>query len=106
MGELIALLDGATGHLDGATGLTAAYCAYNAAWCDAENLVEFVTVTSDFYPELEPGYEEEGQRLPDPSGLPVSGFCLGWNRRNRGVWFDWSSARRAERTGASFFHRS
>ena len=62
--------------------------------CDAASLVEFVTLTSDS-PELEPGYEEE--RRQHPSGLPDSGFRLGWNRRNRGVWFDWSSARRAER---------
>src|SRR5713226_6815651 len=52
MGELVALIDGATGHLDGATGLTSAYRAYNAAWCDPETLSDFVTVTSDFYPEL------------------------------------------------------
>ena len=25
------------------------------------------------------------------------GLLPGWNRRNRGVWFDWSSARKAER---------
>ena len=59
MGELIALLDSATGHLDGATGLTAAYRACNAAWCDAENLIDFVTVTSDVYPEPQAYCEEE-----------------------------------------------
>ena len=52
-------LDGATGHLDGATGLTAAYRACNAAWCDAENLIDFVTVTSDVYPEPQAYCEEE-----------------------------------------------
>jgi hypothetical protein len=50
MGELVALIDGATGHLDRATGLTSAYRNYNAAFCDPERLVDFVIVTSDFYP--------------------------------------------------------
>src|SRR5713226_5846099 len=59
MGELVSLIDGATGHLDGATGLTSAYRAYNAAWCDPEALSDFVTVTSDFYPELRTYYAEE-----------------------------------------------
>src|SRR5438552_1611286 len=35
----------------------------NAAWCDAENSVGFVTVTSDFYPELCGYYEEEAVEL-------------------------------------------
>lgn len=59
MGELVSLIDGATGHLDGATGLTSAYRAYNAAWCNPETLSDFVTVTSDFYPELRAYYAEE-----------------------------------------------
>ena len=59
MGELVALIDGATGHLDGATGLTSAYRNYHATWTDPERLVDFVIVTSDFYPELEAYYEEE-----------------------------------------------
>src|SRR5439155_20732331 len=37
--------------------------------CDAANLIEFVTLTSDS-PELEPGYEEECRQLPDPRGYP------------------------------------
>jgi len=57
--ELVGLIDGATGHLDGARGLTSAYRNYSAAWCDPENLVEFVTVTSIFYPELRAYYAEE-----------------------------------------------
>jgi len=59
MRELIALIDGATGHLDGATGLTSAYRNYNLDACAAERLVDFVTVTSNFYPELRAYYAEE-----------------------------------------------
>ena len=60
MGELIGLIDGTTGHLDGdREGLTSAYRDYNLDGCDAERLVEFVTVTSDFYPELWAYYGEE-----------------------------------------------
>ncbi len=59
MGELVALLDGATGHLAGATGLTSAYRNYNATWTNPERLVDFVIVTSVFYPELQAYYEEE-----------------------------------------------
>ena len=81
MGELIALLDSATGHLDGATGLTAAYRACNAAWCDAENLIDFVTVTSDVYPEPQAYCEEEEvewlasfeAERPDPSSRRPAG---------------------------------
>ena len=52
MDELIALIDSATGDLGGdARGLTSAYRDYNDG-CDPEHLVEFVTVSSDFYPEL------------------------------------------------------
>ena len=59
MGELIGLIDGTTGHLDGdREGLTSAYRDYNLDGCDAERLVEFVTVTSDFYP-VQAYYEEE-----------------------------------------------
>jgi hypothetical protein len=62
LGELIALIDGATGHLGGhAKGLTGAYRADNAAFCDPESLVDFVIVTSDFYPELEAYYAEEAR---------------------------------------------
>lgn len=61
MGELVALIDGATGHLDGATGLTSAYRDYNAAFCDPERLVDFVIVTSEFYPELQAYYAEEAR---------------------------------------------
>ena len=54
LGELIALIDGATGHLGGdAKGLTSAYQNYNAPWGDPEGLVDLVIVTSDFYPELQ-----------------------------------------------------
>ena len=59
MGELVSLIDGATGHLDGATGLTTAYRNYN---CDPERLVDFVIVTSVFYPELQAYYAEEARR--------------------------------------------
>lgn len=63
MGELVALIDGATGHLGGrAKGLTGAYRAYNAAFGgDPERLVDFVIVTSDFYPELFTYYAEEAR---------------------------------------------
>jgi hypothetical protein len=73
LGELIALIDGATGHLDGAEGLTGAYRDYNLEGCDAERLVDFVTVTSAFYPELRAYYEEEARsgwrtsKLSDPT---------------------------------------
>ena len=53
--------DGATGRLDEAEGLTSAYRDYNAAWCDPEALIDFVTVTSDFYPELQAYYAEEAK---------------------------------------------
>ena len=59
MGGLIALIDGATGHLDGAMGLTSAYRDYNLVGCDADELVDFVTVTSEYYPELYAYYGEE-----------------------------------------------
>ena len=60
MGELIAMIDGATGHLGGdRKGLTSAYRNYNLDGCDAADLVEFVTVTSDFYPEPQAYYGEE-----------------------------------------------
>ena len=36
-----------------------AYGDYNAAWCDPEALIDFVTVTSAFYPELRASYDEE-----------------------------------------------
>ena len=38
-----------------------AYGDYNAAWCDPEALIDFVTVTSDFYPELQAYYAEEAK---------------------------------------------
>ena len=48
---LIALIDGATGHLEGdREGLTSAYRNYNLDACVAERLVDFVIVTSDVYP--------------------------------------------------------
>jgi hypothetical protein len=60
MGELIALIDGATGHLEGdREGLTSAFRNYNLDACAAERLVDFVTVTSNFYPELRAYYAEE-----------------------------------------------
>ena len=62
VGELIALIDGATGHLGGdAKGLTSAYQNYNAPWGDPEGLVDLVIVTSDFYPELQAYYGEEAR---------------------------------------------
>jgi len=36
-----------------------AYGDYNAAWCDPEALIDFVTVTSDVYPEPQAYCEEE-----------------------------------------------
>ena len=61
LGELIAMIDYATGHLDGARGLTSAYRDYNLDGCDAERLLDFVTVTSDFYPELQRYYVDEAR---------------------------------------------
>jgi len=62
MGELVALIDGATGHLDGdAKGLTSAYRSYNLDGCDAADLVDFVTISSPFYPELQAYYAEEAR---------------------------------------------
>ena len=62
VGELIALIDGATGHLGGdAKGLTSAYQNYNAPWGDPQGLVDLVIVTSDFYPELQAYYGEEAR---------------------------------------------
>ncbi len=47
LGELIVMLDYATGHLDGhREGLTNAYRDYNLNGRDAEGLLDFVTVTS------------------------------------------------------------
>ena len=64
MDELIALIDSATGDLGGdARGLTSAYRDYNDG-CDPEHLVEFVTVSSDFYPELRAYYTEEAKEWP------------------------------------------
>ena len=56
-----------------AEGLTSAYRNYNLDDCDAAYLVEFVTVTSDFYPELQPYYAEEaGEWLAQvEAGAPV-----------------------------------
>jgi hypothetical protein len=70
MGELIAMIDGATGHLGGdAKGLTSAYRNYNLDGCDAADLVEFVTVSSPFYPEVQGYYEEEAREwLADAEG--------------------------------------
>src|SRR6266852_9957223 len=60
MGELIGLIDGATGHLDGdRQGLTSAYRSYNLDTCAAERLVDFAIVMSDYYPELRAYYAEE-----------------------------------------------
>jgi len=61
MGELISLIDSATGHLDNARGLTGAYRDYNLDGCDAADLVGFVTVSSVFYRELQAWYAEEAQ---------------------------------------------
>ena len=62
LGELIAMIDYATGHLDGhREGLTNAYRDYNLDGSDAEALVDFVTVTSDFYPTLRAYYEDQAR---------------------------------------------
>ena len=74
MAELVGLIDGATGHLDGdAKGLTSAYRNYNLDGCDAADLVDFVTVSSPFYPELQAYYAEEaGEWLAQvEAGAPV-----------------------------------
>lgn len=60
MGELIALMDGARQEGMG-KGLTGAYRNYNLHFSDAEHLVDFVTVSSEFYPELSAYYEEEAK---------------------------------------------
>jgi hypothetical protein len=62
LGELIAMIDHATGHLGGnRQGLTSAYRDYNLDGSDAEDLVDFVTVTSDFYPALQAYYEDQAR---------------------------------------------
>lgn len=65
MSELVALIDGATGHLGGrAKVLTSAYRDYNAAYSNLSGLarlVNFVTVASDFYPQLHEYYREEAE---------------------------------------------
>ena len=74
LGELIAMIDGATGHLDGdAEGLTGAYRSYNLDGCDAADLVDFVTVSSPFYPGLETYYAEEAREwlAQVEAGAPV-----------------------------------
>ena len=56
------MIDYATGHLSGeAEGLTNAYRNYNLDGCAAEDLVEFVTVTSEFYPPLRAYYEDQAR---------------------------------------------
>jgi len=64
MDELIASIDSATGHLGGEReGSRARTGNYNDG-CDPEHLVEFVTVFSDFYPELRAYYAEEAKEWP------------------------------------------
>ena len=64
MDELIASIDSATGHLGGEReGSRARTGNYNDG-CDPEHLVEFVTVSSDFYPELRAYYAEEAKEWP------------------------------------------
>jgi hypothetical protein len=61
LGELIDLIDGANGENVPGTGLTGCFrdLNYSPEWGKAENLVGFVTVTSEFYDELQEYYEEE-----------------------------------------------
>lgn len=64
MDELTALVDSATGHLGGdARGLTSAYRELRRR-LRSRALVEFVTVSSDFYPELRAYYAEEAKEWP------------------------------------------
>ena len=62
-----------------------AYGDYNAAWCDPEALIDFVTVTSAFYPELRASYDEEAgsgwRRGEDRSR--TSGRIASWPQRRR-----------------------
>jgi hypothetical protein len=61
MGELIALID-STVHHDALTGLTSVFRNFNAEnRDDPATLVDFVVVTSDFYPELRVYYAEEAR---------------------------------------------
>ena len=87
---LIALIDGATGHLGGdAKGLTSAYQNYDAPGGDPEGLVDLVIVTSDFSPELQAYYGEEArewlaslERRASATGRrcwPIA--CPNWHRR-------------------------
>ena len=67
MDELIASIDSATGHLggerEGSRARTGNHNNYNDGG-DPEHLVEFVTVSSDFYPELRAYYAEEAKEWP------------------------------------------
>lgn len=60
MGELIALLDGASGVFDEARGFTDAYRNYSLEnGSDLKSLLSFVTISSEFYPELGQWYRDQ-----------------------------------------------
>lgn len=63
MGELIALIDRAEDSLIGGKGLTTVFRDYNLGIVGRpENYVDFVTVSSDFYPQLQAWYEDEARQ--------------------------------------------
>ena len=77
--------DGETGHLEGRHRLMSAYGDYNAAWCDPEALIDFVTVTSAFYRSFgRPTTRRRGsgwRRGEDRSR--TSGRIASWPQRRR-----------------------
>jgi hypothetical protein len=69
--ELVALIDSADVDGDGATGLTSYFRNLNFDEDedeDPEDFVDFVTVTSDFYGQLEDWYEQEAQEWREKRG--------------------------------------
>jgi len=62
MGELVALMDDAHDAFNGLYGVTERYRDLNCyVPDDAPGVVDFVEVTSEFYPDLAAWYEEEAQ---------------------------------------------
>jgi hypothetical protein len=62
LGELVSLIDSARNTSTGYVGLTAVFRDVNLKWgSDAEELVDFVRVSSPFYPRLSEHYEAEGR---------------------------------------------
>jgi hypothetical protein len=64
LGELVGLIDGVTAegmYPDGGSGLTSVWRDANNENGEPRKLVDFVTVSSEFYPELEQYYASEAE---------------------------------------------